>query len=105
MLDPGPPELAPRPYRPPAHEDVPARLLVVQSLPVREGRDGGDLVVPYALDCLAIVASEATNNLLAARLFAAAETCRQSMGVVRIGGLEADDDATARGDGERRRFR
>jgi predicted ATPase/DNA-binding CsgD family transcriptional regulator len=52
----------------------------------------GDLVVPYALDCLAIVASEAANNLLAARLFGAAEAARQRMGIVRLKVLEADDE-------------
>lgn len=43
----------------------------------------GDLVVPYALDCLAIVASEAGNHLAPAQLFGAADAARPHMGVVR----------------------
>ena len=56
-------------------------------------RLGGDLVVPFALDCLAIVAGEAGNDLLAARLFGAAEATRRRMGMVRFKVLDADFDA------------
>ena len=55
-------------------------------------RLGTDLVVPFALDCLAAVAGEAGNNQTAARLFSAAESARQSMGVVQFKTLEVDDD-------------
>ena len=56
-------------------------------------RLGGDLVVPFALDCLAIAASDTGNHLSAARLFAAAEAARQHIGIVRFKVLQADDDA------------
>jgi DNA-binding CsgD family transcriptional regulator len=56
-------------------------------------RLGGDLVVPFALDCLAIVAGEAGNDLLAARLFGAADATRRRMGMVRFKVLDADFDA------------
>ena len=56
-------------------------------------RLGGDLVVPFALDCLAIVAGEAGNDLLAARLFGAADATRRRMGMVRFKVLDADDEA------------
>lgn len=52
-----------------------------------------DLVVPFALDCLAAVAGEAGNNHVATRLFAAAESARQTMGVVQFKALESDDEA------------
>ena len=53
-----------------------------------------DLVVPFALDCLAIAAADRGNHLLAARLFGAADAARQHMGIVRFKVLdEADDDA------------
>jgi DNA-binding CsgD family transcriptional regulator len=54
---------------------------------------GADLAVPYALDCLAIVASEAANNLSAARLFAAADAARHHIGIVRLKVLEIDEEA------------
>ncbi len=57
-------------------------------------RLGGDLVVPFALDCLAIVAAEADNHLLAARLFGAADAARQHMGLVRFKVLDEGDEAT-----------
>jgi len=47
-------------------------------------RLGGDLVVPFALDCLATVAAQSDNHLLAARLFGAADAARQHMGMVRF---------------------
>jgi DNA-binding CsgD family transcriptional regulator len=50
------------------------------------------LVVPFALDCLAIAASDRGNHLSAARLFGAAEAARQHMGIVRFEVLQADDD-------------
>jgi predicted ATPase/class 3 adenylate cyclase/DNA-binding CsgD family transcriptional regulator len=51
---------------------------------------GVDLVVPFALDCLAMVASDAGNHLSAARLFGAAESTRRTMGIVRFPSLAAD---------------
>ena len=54
----------------------------------------GDLLFPFALDCLATTAAEADNHLVAARLFGAAEAARQHMGVVRFKVLEAEDDGT-----------
>jgi hypothetical protein len=56
-------------------------------------RVGGELVVPFALDCLAIVAQYAGNHLSAARLFGAADAARQHMGLVRFKVLDADDEA------------
>ncbi|WP_006247018.1 LuxR family transcriptional regulator [Mycolicibacterium tusciae] len=56
-------------------------------------RLASDLVVPFALDCLAIAASDTGNHLSAARLFGAAEAARQHMGIVRFEVLQADDDA------------
>ena len=53
----------------------------------------GDLLVPFTLDCLATIAAEADNHLLAARLFGAAESARQRMGMVRFKVLEATDAA------------
>ena len=55
---------------------------------------GGDLVVPFALDCLAIVAAQSDNHLLAARLFGAADAARQHMGFVRFKILDEGDEAT-----------
>jgi hypothetical protein len=60
-------------------------------------RRGGDLVVPFALDCLAIVAAVTGGNLLAARLFGAADAARQHMGTVRFKVLESDDEARIAG--------
>jgi ATP/maltotriose-dependent transcriptional regulator MalT len=53
----------------------------------------GDLLVPVALDCVAIIAAEAGNHLSAVRLFGAAEAARQRMGMVRFKVLEAEDQA------------
>ena len=53
----------------------------------------GDLVVPFALDCLAVVAADASNHAFAARLFGAADAARNHMGMARFKVLEADDDA------------
>lgn len=50
----------------------------------------GDLVVPFALDCLAIVAGDLGNHRSAARLFGAADAARQRMGMVRFEVLEVD---------------
>jgi len=47
-------------------------------------RLGGDLIVPFALDCLATAAGQNDNHLLAARLFGAADAARQQMGMVRF---------------------
>ena len=57
-------------------------------------RIGGDLVVPLALDCLAIAAAEGDNHLMAARLFGAADAARQHMGFVRFKVLDEGDEAT-----------
>lgn len=48
------------------------------------GRLGGDLLVPFALDCLGVVAGKAANRLVATRLFGAADGARQRMGMVRF---------------------
>jgi DNA-binding CsgD family transcriptional regulator len=55
---------------------------------------GGDLVVPFALDCLAIAAAQSDNHLLAARLFGAADATRTRMGLVRFKILDEGDEAT-----------
>ena len=52
-----------------------------------------DLIVPSALDCLAVVAGDAGNHRIAARLLGAAEAARQSMGLVQFKALQADDEA------------
>ncbi|WP_286137352.1 LuxR family transcriptional regulator [Mycobacterium sp. IS-3022] len=57
-------------------------------------RIGGDLVVPFALDCLATAAAQVDNHLLAARLFGAAEAARQQMGLVRFKIFDQSDEAT-----------
>jgi predicted ATPase/class 3 adenylate cyclase/DNA-binding CsgD family transcriptional regulator len=54
---------------------------------------GGDLVVPFALDCLATVAAQSDNHLLAARLFGAADTARHRMSMVRFKILDESDEA------------
>nr|WP_253900528.1 LuxR family transcriptional regulator [Mycobacterium asiaticum] len=43
-----------------------------------------DLLIPFALDCLAVLATDADNHTLAARLFGAAEAARLRMGLVRF---------------------
>jgi predicted ATPase/DNA-binding CsgD family transcriptional regulator len=57
-------------------------------------RLGGDLVVPFALDCLAIAAAHGDNHLLAARLCGAADAARHHMGLVRFIVLDEGDEAT-----------
>ena len=57
-------------------------------------RLGGDLVVPFALDCLAGVAAKSDNHLPAARLFGAADAARQHMSIVRFKILDAGDEAS-----------
>ena len=57
-------------------------------------RLGGDLVVPFALDCLGAVAARSDNHLLAARLFGAADAARQHMSMVRFKVLDEGDEAT-----------
>ena len=52
---------------------------------------GGDLLVPFALDCLAIVAGDTGNSVIAARLFASAEAARKHMGIAQFKVLEAGD--------------
>jgi DNA-binding CsgD family transcriptional regulator len=56
-------------------------------------RLGGDLVVPFALDCLATVAAQSDNHLLAARLFGAADAARQHMGMLRFKVFDEGDEA------------
>jgi DNA-binding CsgD family transcriptional regulator len=55
---------------------------------------GGDLVVPFALDCLASVAADTGNQLLAARLFGASDAARQHMGMVRFKVFDEVDEST-----------
>ena len=55
---------------------------------------GGDLLVPFAIDCLAIVAGGTGNNVIATRLFASAEAARTRMGMAQFKVLEAGDQAT-----------
>jgi DNA-binding CsgD family transcriptional regulator len=57
-------------------------------------RLGGDLLIPFALDCLATVAAQSDNHLLATRLFGAADASRQTMNMVRFKTLDEGDDAT-----------
>ena len=57
-------------------------------------RLGGDLVVPFALDCLACSAAEAGNHLSAARLFGASDAARQTMSLVRFKIFDEGDEAT-----------
>ena len=57
-------------------------------------RLGGDLVVPFALDCLADVAAKSDNHLPAARLFAAADAARKHMSLVRFKVLDDGDEST-----------
>jgi predicted ATPase/class 3 adenylate cyclase/DNA-binding NarL/FixJ family response regulator len=54
---------------------------------------GGDLIAPLALECLAIVAAQTVNHLVAARLFGAAHAARQHMGFVRFKVLDDGDEA------------
>jgi predicted ATPase/class 3 adenylate cyclase/DNA-binding CsgD family transcriptional regulator len=54
---------------------------------------GGDLVVPFALDCVAIVAAQSQSYLLAARLFGAADSARKHMGFVRFKIFDEGDEA------------
>lgn len=56
-------------------------------------RLGVHMMVPFALDCLAMVAVEAGTCAVAARLFGAAESARALMGVVRFAILRDEDDA------------
>jgi DNA-binding CsgD family transcriptional regulator len=57
-------------------------------------RLGGDLIVPLALECLAIAAAQTDNHRMAARLFGAADAARQHMGFVRFKILDEGDEAT-----------
>jgi DNA-binding CsgD family transcriptional regulator len=56
-------------------------------------RLAGDVVAPFALDCLAMVAADEDTHVSAARLFGAAEAARKRMGLVRFKVLDADDAA------------
>ncbi len=56
---------------------------------------GGDVVAPFALDCLAMVAADEGNHASATRLFGAAEAARKRMSLVRFKVLDADDAARA----------
>jgi DNA-binding CsgD family transcriptional regulator len=53
----------------------------------------GDVLIPFALDCLAMIAADEDNRAPAARLFGAADTARQRMQIVRFKVLDADIDA------------
>jgi predicted ATPase/class 3 adenylate cyclase/DNA-binding CsgD family transcriptional regulator len=53
----------------------------------------GDFLVPFALDCLAIVAAEEGSHLSAARLFGAAQSAREHMGLVPFEVLRKEDEA------------
>jgi DNA-binding CsgD family transcriptional regulator len=53
---------------------------------------GGDLVVPLALECLAGVAAQSANYVLAARLFGASDAARQHMSFVRFKVLDESDE-------------
>jgi DNA-binding CsgD family transcriptional regulator len=57
-------------------------------------RLGGDLVVPFALDCLATAAAQSDNHLSAARLLGAADAARQHMGLVRFKIFDEGDGVT-----------
>jgi DNA-binding CsgD family transcriptional regulator len=57
-------------------------------------RLGGDLVVPFALDCLATAAAQSDNHRSATRLFGAADAARQQMGMVRFKIFDEGDEAT-----------
>ncbi len=57
-------------------------------------RLGGDLIVPFALDCLATVAAQMENQLLATRLFGAANAARKQMSLVRFKILDEGDETT-----------
>jgi predicted ATPase/class 3 adenylate cyclase/DNA-binding CsgD family transcriptional regulator len=56
-------------------------------------RIGGDLVIPLALECLAISAAQGDNLSMAARLFGAAHAARKLMGFVRFKVLDEGDEA------------
>ena len=53
----------------------------------------GDLLIPFIFDCLATVAAQANNHLLAARLFGAADAARRHIGIVRFKVLDTFDEA------------
>jgi predicted ATPase/class 3 adenylate cyclase/DNA-binding CsgD family transcriptional regulator len=57
-------------------------------------RLGGDLIVPFALDCLATVAAHSENHLLATRLFGAGDAARKQMSLVRFKILDEGDETT-----------
>jgi predicted ATPase/class 3 adenylate cyclase/DNA-binding CsgD family transcriptional regulator len=57
-------------------------------------RLGGDLVVPFALDCLATAAAQSDNHVLAARLFGASDAARQHMSFVRFKIFDESDEST-----------
>ncbi len=87
-----------------ASQSTRARILVAQGeldAAERDAHDalevaariGGDLIVPFALDCLAIVAARTDNHRSAARLFGAADAARRHMSMVRFKVLEECDDA------------
>jgi DNA-binding CsgD family transcriptional regulator len=57
-------------------------------------RLGADLIVPFALDCLAVAAARSDNQQLATRLFGAADAARRHMGLVRFKVLDEGDEAT-----------
>jgi DNA-binding CsgD family transcriptional regulator len=57
-------------------------------------RLGAELVIPFALDCLATVATQTENHVTAARLWGASDAARRHMGMVRFKVLDEGDEAT-----------
>jgi predicted ATPase/class 3 adenylate cyclase/DNA-binding CsgD family transcriptional regulator len=60
-------------------------------------RLGGDLLVPFALDCLAVVAAHTGNHVSSARLFGAADAARLHMGMMRFKVFDEGDEARIAG--------
>ncbi|WP_369828051.1 LuxR C-terminal-related transcriptional regulator [Mycobacterium sp. 852002-51163_SCH5372311] len=56
-------------------------------------RLNGDLLIPFALECLAIVAADQGNYPISARLFGAADAAQMQMGMVRFKVLDADNQS------------
>jgi DNA-binding CsgD family transcriptional regulator len=57
-------------------------------------RLGGELVIPFALDCVATVAARTDNHVTAARHWGASDAARQHMGMVRFKIFDEGDEAT-----------
>jgi DNA-binding CsgD family transcriptional regulator len=58
---------------------------------------GGDLLVPFALDCLATVAARGDNQVSAVRLFGASAAAHDAMDMVRFKVLDDGDTVTIAG--------